>query len=295
MKTIRAAIAEKNQEGSAALIPYIMLGDPDFETTAQVIRTLSKAGAAVIELGVPFTDPIADGPVIQKATERALQNPFSFEAIFDFVKKLRNEGEEIPIAIYSYSNLIFNLGYDVFCQKANEAGIQGTLIVDLPPEEAEDFMGPKNSENSENLESLETIFLCSPTTSPERLALVNAASTGFTYYVARKGVTGMRSDLPEGVAEKFNELRKVITTPLAVGFGISEPQHAQAFAQYADAVVIGSAYVNMFERLSGGALLKEIEDFTASVVTALSKNQQPRADLESDLESDLGSDLRAPS
>ncbi|ASC72892.1 Tryptophan synthase alpha chain [Halomicronema hongdechloris C2206] len=265
MRTIRDSIKEKNRDGYTALVPYILLADPDFETTKQVIFALSRTGCTAIELGLPFTDPIADGPVIQKATERALNKDISLKLIFQFISDLRKEGLKIPIAIYTYSNLVYNIGYDSFCKEAIKAGIQGVLIVDLPPEEAHEFM------NVNSQDSLETIFLCSATTSEERLPKINSASTGFTYYVAQKGVTGMRESLPDGLTEKLTKLREYITTPLAVGFGISKPKHAKALAPYADAIVIGSAYVNMFESYQGRELVEKIESFTTSIVSELKK------------------------
>lgn len=263
--SIRDAIIKKNENNATALIPYIMVADPDFGTTRAVLHSFEEAGVAAIELGLPFTDPIADGPVIQKATERALQNPFSLKKIMDFIQSVRDEGLTVPIALYTYSNLVFNIGYDVFAQSFSKAGVQGALIVDVPPEEAEDFMGKEKSN------PLETIFLCSPTTSVERLEMVNKASTAFTYYVAQKGVTGIRDELPAGLTEKLASLRDVIKTPLGVGFGISKPEHAKILAPHTDAVVIGSAYVNMFAEYKGTELVQKIRSFTDPVIDALGR------------------------
>ncbi len=262
--SIRRAIEKQNQEGATALIPYFMLGDPDLETTKRIVSGLAEAGATAVELGLPFTDPIADGPTIQKATTRALKHPFSLRAVFDVVKSLRADGCDIPIALYTYSNLIFNIGYQRFDKLANEAGIQGTLIVDLPPEEASEFMGDSGM-------NLESIFLCSPTTSPERLELIDRYSTAFTYYVAHKGVTGIRDTLPDGIKQKLLSLRKKVTGPLGVGFGISKPDHAKELASYADAIVIGSAYVQLFENYQGERLVDEVKIFTHAIVDVLSK------------------------
>lgn len=265
MKTIRQAIMQANDKKSAALIAYITAGDPDLDTTKRAIKALSDSGVSVIELGVAFTDPVADGSAIQKSARRALKNPFSMDGIFELVKSVRNDGVETPIALYTYGNPVFNLGYKRFVEKSVEAGVQGSLIVDLPPEETAEF-----TENYKN-PYFENIYLCSPTTNLDRLQEINKASTAFTYYVAQKGVTGVRSELPEGLTDKLVELRKIITTPLGVGFGISKPEHARILAPYADAVVIGSAYVNMFENYQGDDLIKNIADFTLSVADSLNR------------------------
>jgi tryptophan synthase alpha chain len=263
MPKISEAIINKNRENSAALIPYITFGDPNLATTREVVRVLAEEGAAAIELGLPFTDPVADGPVIQRAMERSLRNSFSLEVVFKFVESIRSDGITIPIALYTYCNLIHNISYETFSHRCQDAGIDGVLIVDLPPEEISSFTGMESNN------TLETIFLCSPTTSPERLKKIADAASGFTYYVVQKGVTGVRDVLPIDVYKKLLELREIVKSPIGVGFGISKPEHAKALAPYADAIVIGSAYVSLFERYEGRELLERVRKFTRPIITAL--------------------------
>jgi tryptophan synthase alpha chain len=250
------------EKKNSALIAYLTIGDPDLETSYRSIKTLAQAGADMIELGVPFTDPLADGPTIQKSSERALKNSFSMEDIFKLSKRLRDEGLNIPFVLMSYANPIYVYGFERFCQDAAAHGIDASLITDLPPEEACDYLRYAQQEK------LGTVFLCSPTTSPQRLKIIDQASTAFVYYVARAGVTGTRSALPDDIQEKLQNIRKALKNKLCVGFGISTPEHARQLAPHTDGLIIGSVLVDLFENFSGDVLQEKIH----VLITALKKS-----------------------
>jgi len=236
-KTLQSARAEKR----SAFIPFVMAGDPDLETSAEIILALQEAGAEVLELGIPFSDPVADGITVQKAADRALQSGTTLEKAFELLKTLRSKGLHIPVCLFSYLNPVFHMGYENFVKAARAAGVNGALIVDLPPEEAAEYLSAaKNG-------GLETVFLCSPTTSPARLKLIDDASTGFVYYVSREGVTGAQTSLADSLQQKLGQLRQSLQSPLAVGFGISTPEHVRALQGMADGIVVGSALVRVVE------------------------------------------------
>lgn len=239
-----------------AFIPFITAGDPDLVTSLSALKTMADNGADIIELGVPFTDPIADGETIQKSAERALQNSFSMQDIFRLVKEFRGAGYQTPILLMTYANPIFALGFEQFVKSAVEAGIDAALITDLPPEEAEDYLRYTKTYG------LGTVFLCSPTTSLARLKLIDNASSAFVYYVARAGVTGTQEALPVDVVEKLEALKANLTNPLCVGFGVSTPEQAQHLKDHADGIIVGSALVKMFARWQGEELLSHIAQFT---------------------------------
>lgn len=231
----------------SAFIPFVMAGDPDMDTSAKVILNLQAAGADLLELGLPFSDPVADGVTVQKAADRALQNGATLQGALALLKKLRAEGLTIPVCLFSYLNPIFHMGYEKFVTAAKEAGADGALIVDLPPEEAEDYLAIAG------VHDFETVFLCSPTTSAERLAVIDDASSGFVYYVSREGVTGAQSALPETLADKLQSLQQQIKNPLAVGFGISTPAHVAALRGKVAGIVVGSALVKIVEEEGSNA------------------------------------------
>lgn len=237
IKTLRRTLLDARAAKTSAFVPFVMAGDPDMKTSSDILLSLQKSGASAIELGVPFSDPVADGITVQQAAERALVAGTTLAGVFDMLKQARTRGLSIPVCLFSYLNPVFHMGYDVFARAAQAVGAQGALIVDLPPEAAADYLGAMQQAG------LETVFLCSPTTDPARLALIDAASSGFVYYVSREGVTGAQSDLPAALSEKLATLRASLTAPLAVGFGISTPAHVAALTGKADAIVVGSALV----------------------------------------------------
>jgi tryptophan synthase alpha chain len=256
---IQKTFDDLKAQKQATIIPYITLGDPDLETSYQTILTLTAAGADMVELGIPFTDPVADGPVIQKACERALKNSFSIDDIFVLCARVREAGVDIPLILMSYANPIYVYGFDSFCKNAVKNGVDGILITDIPPEESEEYC------DSARKAGLKTIFLCSPTTSDERLALIDQSSTGFVYYVARAGVTGVQSSMPPETMKKLEAISGKISNRLCIGFGISTPEMAAMLAPHADGIVIGSAIVKLFEKHDDDDLQTQIFTFIDSV------------------------------
>ncbi len=241
-------------------MPYLCAGDPTPELTAKLLLTLEEAGADLIELGVPFSDPIADGPTIQRASERALTHGISLQQILEMVKSLRKK-TEIPIALMSYYNPIFRMGEEAFCKAAQEAGVDGVIVPDLPPEEAQQLLEVAPRYN------LATVFLVAPTSPPERMQLIASVSTGFVYCVSLTGVTGARAILSDEVAPMIAELRKHTDKPISVGFGVSTPEQATQVAQIADGVIVGSAIVNVIEENmeDEGKMLAAVKQFTSNL------------------------------
>lgn len=237
IKSLRQTLLDARAAKTSAFVPFVMAGDPDMKTSAEILLSLEKSGAAAIELGVPFSDPVADGVTVQQAAERALSAGATLAGVFEMLKQARAQGLSIPVCLFSYLNPVFHMGYETFAHAARAAGAQGALIVDLPPEAAADYLAAAKAA------ALETVFLCSPTTAPERLPLIDAASSGFVYYVSREGVTGAQAALPAALDEKLATLRAGLKAPLAVGFGISTPSHVKALSGKADAIVVGSALV----------------------------------------------------
>ncbi len=240
MNRIDKKFQELRQQGVSAFMPYVCAGDPNPELTSKLFLTLEEVGADLIELGVPFSDPIADGPTIQRASERALKHRISLQQILEIVKTLRQQ-TDIPIALMSYYNPIFRMGEQAFCKAAQEAGVDGVIVPDLPPEEAQPLLEVAPRYN------LATIFLVAPTSSPKRMQLVASVSTGFVYCVSVTGVTGARVTLSDEVAPMIAELRKHTDKPISVGFGISTPEQATQVAQIADGVIVASAIINIAE------------------------------------------------
>ena len=221
-------------------MPYLCAGDPTPELTSKLLLTLEAAGADLIELGVPFSDPIADGPTIQRASERALTHNISLQQILEIVASIRPE-TDIPIALMSYYNPIFRMGEEAFCKAAQKAGVDGLIVPDLPPEQAQPLLEVAPNYN------LATIFLVAPTSPPERMELIASVSTGFIYCVSVTGVTGARAMLSDEIAPMITELRKHTDKPISVGFGVSTSEQAAQVAQVADGVIVGSAIVNVVE------------------------------------------------
>ena len=230
--------------GKPALVAYVTCGDPDLPTTRDVALAAIQAGAEVIELGVPFSDPIADGPVIQRASERALKNGVSLEDVLGLAAEIRRESDA-GLIVFSYFNPVMRMGIEKFAARAAEVGVDGTLITDLPVEEAREYLDHMRQKN------LATIFLAAPTSTDERLKSIAEVSSGFVYAVSRTGVTGARKELPEDAQKLVRRLRKFTKLPIAVGFGISEAAQFAAVGEYADAAVVGSAIVQVIERSPG--------------------------------------------
>jgi len=240
-----------------SLVAYVTCGDPDLRTTRDVIFAVIHAGADVIELGVPFSDPVADGPVIQRASERALKHGTSLHQVLQLATEIRKKSN-VGLIVFSYLNPILCLGVHRFCTEEKNAGVDGALVTDLPMEEA----GPYRREMAKR--SLATVFLAAPTSTDPRLEQIAEASSGFVYAVSRTGVTGARAQMPEDASALVQRLRRYTKLPIAVGFGISTPEQFAAVGGFADAAVVGSAIVEMIERSPGreaeavGTLVKKL-------------------------------------
>ncbi len=224
-----------------ALIAYLTAGDPTMERTASLIAALEAGGADLIELGVPFSDPVADGPVIQRAMERALEAGATLRGVLDVARQVRSRSE-IPILLFTYLNPAMRYGLEDLARDATAAGIDGCLLTDLSVDEADDYV------EGMRRHGLDTVFLAAPTSTPERLRLVARYSAGFVYLVSRTGVTGERASLGDSIGPLVASAREVTELPLAVGFGISKPEHARAVGELADGVVVGSAFVRLIEQ-----------------------------------------------
>jgi tryptophan synthase alpha chain len=242
-----------------AVVAYVTSGDPDLATTRAVVLAAIEAGAGVIELGVPFSDPLADGPVIQRASERALQHGTSLEQVLKLAAEIREESQSVGLVIFSYLNPILQMGMEKFCKVARHAGVDGVLITDLPVEEADEYLREARRND------LATVFLVAPTSTDERLKLIAKASTGFVYAVSRTGVTGTRKQLPEDAQGLVKRLRKYTKLPIAVGFGISNAEQFAAVGKYADAGVVGSAIVETIEK-NGGREAVAVGEFVRMLV-----------------------------
>jgi len=232
-------------DNKPALVAYVTCGDPDLATTRAIVLAAIEAGASVIELGVPFSDPLADGPVIQRASERSLKHGTTLEQVLKLAAQIRVESQSVGLVIFSYLNPIVRMGMEKFCKVARHAGVDGVLLTDLPAEEAGDYLREARKHD------LATIFLAAPTSPDARLKRIAEVSTGFVYAVSRTGVTGARKQLPEDAQGLVKRLRKFTRLPIAVGFGISNAEQFAAVGRYADAGVVGSAIVETIEKNVG--------------------------------------------
>jgi tryptophan synthase alpha chain len=255
-------IARRFEELSAAgelgLVAYLTAGDPTLDASEKIILAAAEAGADVIELGVPFSDPVADGPVIQRASERALQSGTTLAGVLDLARSLRAR-TEVPLVLFSYFNPLLQMGLEKFAQAANAAGIDGVLVTDLTPEESSEYRAIVRAQ------ALDTIFLAAPTSTDARLAAIAECSSGFLYLISRTGVTGTRESLPEELPALVRRARRVTKLPIAVGFGISLPEHVSVLGGIAEAAVVGSALVAEVEqayksKLSPEAAPKAVAD-----------------------------------
>lgn len=250
-------------EGRKAFIAYLTAGDPNPEATVPLVLALERGGADLIELGVPFSDPIADGPVIQRASERALHAGTTLTRILEMVREIRRQSE-IPLLLFSYLNPVMHYGFDKLAQDAAAAGIDGVLLTDLSIEEAEE---PARRLREH---SLDTVFLGAPTSSERRLELIGRHSSGFVYLVSRTGVTGEQASLSAQAIPLIQKMRKHTNLPLALGFGISKPEHVAEVAQFADGIVVGSAIVKTIEaNIHSADLPAAVEQFTRQLSAPL--------------------------
>jgi tryptophan synthase alpha chain len=251
---IETRFRELRERQAKGLVVYLTAGDPSLEATGDLLAALDRAGVDVIELGVPFSDPLADGPVIQRASERALQAGATLRRILERFPRWR-EAVRAPVILFSYYNPILQYGLEEFARQAAQAGVDGALAVDLSPEEATPYV------NALRAEKLDTVFLASPTSTDARLERVSKLSTGFLYLVSRTGVTGERNEISPGVQPLVERARQHTLLPLAVGFGISNPAQVRAVQSVADAAVVGSAVVHAIEERYAGEGAGAIERF----------------------------------
>ena len=261
-RRIAARFAELARTGEIAIVAYITAGDPSLEASEKIVLAAAEAGADVIELGVPFSDPVADGPVIQRASDRALRGGATLAGVLELVARLRRR-TQVPLVLFSYFNPILQMGLEKFADTAAKASADGVLVTDLTPEEATDYRALLQAHN------LDTIFLAAPTSTDARLALVSAATTGFLYLVSRTGVTGTRDALPAELPALVRRARKFTLLPIAVGFGISLPTHVTVLGGIADAAVVGSALMAAVEKAgSGDAAATAVADLVRALKTA---------------------------
>lgn len=265
MKTYKQVFSELKEQKRVALIPFFVIGDPDFETSLEIVKAAIDAGADVLELGIPFSDPIADGPTIQKADIRAMRSGMSILKALEFVKSIKYY-KDIPIGLLMYYNLIYQYGTEKFFSDFHEAGVNSVLVADLSIDDADEIVGPAT------LAGLDTVFMVTPVTSPERMKRVASKTTGFIYTVSVLGVTGSREKLSDTIEDLVGALKKHTSVPVCVGFGISKPEQAAAVARAgADGVIIGSKLVGFIEKNLGNpkGMLTEISSFLTEVKAAI--------------------------
>jgi tryptophan synthase alpha chain len=267
MPSIAETFARLKREGRPGLVTYVTAGDPDLARSGEILKALDRSGADVLEVGVPFSDPLADGPVIQRATERALAAGSSLRASLSLIRTVRRD-IAAPIVIFSYANPLMRMGVERFAGEAASAGVQGVLALDLPIEEAEDFHRVLAAAG------LDTIFLLSPTTTEERIRKAARLGRGFLYGISRLGVTGARDRVADGAEALVRRIRSQTNLPIALGFGISRPEHVAEVGTYADAAVVGSALVSLIADASSSPdLVGRVEEYIRSLRSACAAPQ----------------------
>ncbi len=256
---LAATFADLRARGERALVAYLTAGDPSLVATERLVREAAARGADVIELGVPFSDPIADGPVIQRAAMRALERGISVARVLETVATLRAE-TAVPLVLLTYYNPVLAFGLKAFARTAADAGVDGVIVADLPPEEAGPFAAEAEAAG------LDLVHLVAPTSTPSRVRLIARRSRGFIYVVSLTGVTGERRELPRDLEAQITALRRVTTKPVCVGFGIGHPDQVAAVGRLADGVIVGSAIVRLIEERAGSpSLVKDVGDFIAAL------------------------------
>ncbi|MBI5483591.1 MAG: tryptophan synthase subunit alpha [Deltaproteobacteria bacterium] len=262
MDRLEKCFADLKKQQAKALVTFISAGDPSLAVTEEMVCLLESAGADVIELGVPFSDPMADGPTIQLSSERSLAAGTTLEGILATVAKVSLKSQ-VPIILMGYLNPVHAYGYERFCRDAAGAGVDGLLLVDMPPEESDELLGHARSVG------LSIIFLLTPTSDKARISTVQKLGRGFIYYVTVTGVTGQRQVVSETLAHELAKVMKKVKLPVMAGFGISTPEQAASVAALADGVVVGSAIVKLFEQFSGQKLKNELKKFVSAMKQAI--------------------------
>jgi tryptophan synthase alpha chain len=268
---ISKRFAELRASGELGIVAYITAGDPSLDATLKFVLALDEAGADVIELGIPFSDPLADGPTIQRASERALKAGATLARVLDLIPRIR-ESSEVPLLLFGYYNPILQMGLEKFAAAASSRGADGILVTDLTPEESYDYRRVLAAHQ------LDTVFLGAPTSTDERLEKIAACSSGFLYLISRTGVTGAKDSLPEDLPALLRRARNITSLPIAVGFGISQPGHVSVLGGLADAAVIGSALVSEIEKsksvdAAAAALADRVRIFKAAAQHGLSRRE----------------------
>lgn len=263
MSRIQHTFGALQKQGKKALIPFITAGYPDAGTTVSLMHALVRGGADIIELGVPFSDPMADGPVIQRASEAALKNGISLRDVLGFVQAFRQDDPDTPVVLMGYANPLERMGMESFVREASRSGVDGVLIVDYPPEECGDFAALMR-ENG-----MDAIFLLAPTSTEARMEKVGKTASGYVYYVSLNGVTGSASLNTEEVSLAIPRIKKHVSVPVGVGFGIRDAQTARAVGQFADGVIIGSRLIQVLEKAGKNQAERELEMFVSAIRHAL--------------------------
>lgn len=271
MSRIEKRFAALRAAGKKGLIPFMTAGDPDPARTVEFMHALAAGGADVIELGVPFSDPMADGAVIQRASERALSRGMRLRDVLADVKRFRETNDETPVVLMGYANPIERMGFDAFAEAARGAGVDGVLVVDYPPEESEDFARIMRAAG------IDPIFLLAPTSTPARMAAVGKVASGYVYYVSLKGVTGAGNLDVADIASRIPSIREAVTLPVGVGFGIRDADTARAVAAVSDAVVIGSRIVQLLEQADPADAVPQLTRFIAEVRQAIDEGMASRS------------------
>ena len=265
MKTYKQVFSELKEQNRTALIPFFVIGDPDFDMSLKVVKTAIDTGADVLELGIPFSDPIADGPTIQKADIRAMKSGINIAKALDFIKKIKDY-KDVPIGLLMYYNLVYQYGVEKFFSDFHKAGVNSVLIADLSIDDADEITCPAKSAG------LDTVFMVTPVTKPQRMELIASITTGFIYTVSVLGVTGSRDKLSDTVEDLVGKLKKLTSIPVCVGFGISKAEHAATVAKAgADGVIIGSKIVGLIENNLNDPkkMLADISTFLSEVKEAI--------------------------
>lgn len=263
MNRIESVFSQLKSQNKAALIPFITAGDPDSATTVALMHQLTRSGVDLIELGVPFSDPMADGPTIQRASERALKHHISLKDVLAMVAAFRKTNQHVPVVLMGYANPIEAMGYKDFVEEAHRSGVDGVLVVDYPPEESAEWVQYLEEQG------IAPIFLLSPTTPESRIKHVAELAKGYVYYVSLKGVTGASHLDLQDVSDKLSQLREYIKVPIGVGFGIRDEQTARSIAERADAVVIGSRIVEEIEQSQPADLMTNVGTLVKSLRHAI--------------------------
>ncbi|MBM3791216.1 MAG: tryptophan synthase subunit alpha [Acidobacteria bacterium] len=274
-RPIEAKFHALRQRGRKAFIPFITAGDPDLDTTVRLVAELARCGSDIVELGIPFSDPIADGPVIQRSSERALRHGYGMADYLKAVERIRRE-TDVPILLFSYYNPIFQYGLEGLARDARSAGADGVLVTDMTPEESEEYR------DCLERHGLDAVFLAAPTSDAERIRKIAGCSRGFVYLVSRTGVTGVQESVSESVVPTLRRIRAHTTLPVAVGFGVSRPEHVRAVWEFADGAVVGSALVACVEKCRTSAeALSQVGDLslwlTGRRSSAAPQRSEPRS------------------